>query len=457
MAAPPQHKMRQGLLAVKKEPLEEPSESAPGVKAERLQQPRKPPGPPKPQRVLVCGDLEGRLDLLQRALKGHEREGKPVDFVLAVGKFLPDSERQGLLMSRYLGDNPEQKLLAPVYFADRASDSFIAESNRAPAVARLLAKKPRIAFLGACGVTEVHGYRIAYLSGCYDAQVFKTSFGVGRHVGNKYTINAVEAIVRQAQERGGGRIDVLLTSEWPDTYWSTATQREERTSVNAAHASPAVRQLVFALKPRYHICASADRHLRRKASTGPQGLVMTTVALATARSTDREDIAEWSEVMLLRPDGDDDTARRTKRVPLLAAGVEDDGAPREPVVRPYRQPRLGPEVRSTALIEFEAQEESGRTRDAAGGTVVSASASWTGNATLTAAAPKGASLVADGDGFSEAEMAAAAQHKRAWSDHSRDGDADGGDAGDLLPQRKRSRTSSQTSSPDMADEQLIDL
>eukprot|EP00971_Amphidinium_carterae_P075446 1490675-Amphidinium_carterae.1 len=97
-----------------------------------------------------------------------------------------------------------------------------------------------------------------------------------------YTGNAVDELLRQ-QEVGGQAhqyVDILMTSEWMDKYWSTATQCEASTPVSAEHSSPVVRELFLKLRPRYHVCASANQYHYRKAEQGPYNFVCTSVALA---------------------------------------------------------------------------------------------------------------------------------------------------------------------------------
>merc|ERR1740120_513065 len=96
----------------------------------------------------------------------------------------------------------------------------------------------------------LQGLKVAFLSGSYEAGSrreevgFKSIWGAGLTVEDSphnYTLNALEQVQRQADricEEGGG-IDILLTSEWPDMFWSTAFKKLAPVQVAQCYTSPA--------------------------------------------------------------------------------------------------------------------------------------------------------------------------------------------------------------------------
>lgn len=241
--------------------------------------------------VLFVGDLCGRLDLLHGLLKslGAQASGQPpIDLVLAVGRFLPiDSDSSSKeIFNEYIGRQPNKELPCEVFFIESDHEDLLAQGaeNGKPT---FLAKG--ITFLGACGVDTVCGINVAFLSGRYDEVAFPQVWGTGSFVekdgkgaGANYTGNAITEVMKQAKIQQKP-VDFLLTSEWPDTTWDTFQDKEvPQTNVDKSFTSPAVRQLVYGLKPRYHIFARAGRSTYSKRPHGMQGFLCTSIGLAKA-------------------------------------------------------------------------------------------------------------------------------------------------------------------------------
>ena len=282
----------------------------------------------EPRSVLVCGDMYGRLDLLHAKLIELKRE---VDLVLAVGQFLPPNEMCSRI-SDYVGSAAARVLPVPVYFIDSASEVFIkkAEQDKKPVLLQ-----PNLTFLGSCGIAEVAGLRIAYLSGSYDAEVFKQKWGRGLFDGPHYTSAALDKIEKQAfmMHRRGESIDILLTSEWPDKVWSSHAKAWVTPVVKKTCSSPAVSRLAAKLCPQYHICGIADRFCKVKSDrrSGAIWHSTTSVSLAHVRELHYMDgQAKWCETLSIRPSAkkaiapvivdieDEDLLLETKREGLSA-------------------------------------------------------------------------------------------------------------------------------------------
>eukprot|EP00747_Dinoflagellata_sp_TGD_P095716 gnl/TRDRNA2_/TRDRNA2_166576_c1_seq1.p1 gnl/TRDRNA2_/TRDRNA2_166576_c1~~gnl/TRDRNA2_/TRDRNA2_166576_c1_seq1.p1 ORF type:complete len:442 (+),score=108.45 gnl/TRDRNA2_/TRDRNA2_166576_c1_seq1:3-1328(+) len=147
-------------------------------------------------RVLACGDLHGRLDLLEKAIQDFMKRGQKPDLVLASGKTLGTGES----FAKYC--EPDS-LSAPLYFVDSDSEEFItsaAESREA------IVTGPHI-FLGACGATTIKGMSVAFLSGRYDEDDYKKAWGSGL-----FTKVVTEEEVAEAEKKR-----VFLTKSRPGT------------------------------------------------------------------------------------------------------------------------------------------------------------------------------------------------------------------------------------------------
>lgn len=228
--------------------------------------------------VLVCGDLNGEITLLQKALQDLKESGTDIAVVFAVGRFLPPETTSE---DEFRRQCQETELAAPVYFIDSTAEDLIDSAQK---TSDCISFGPNIFFLGAYGIREVEGLTVAFLSGKYTEKSYRKiseHFFLEPGSGERYlyTENTVKEMKLQAEELN---IDVLLTCEWPDTFWSTAKKAEAINPVDARFRSPAVRELFFQLKPRYHVYASANFFRLRKAQQGPHGFVCTSVALCEA-------------------------------------------------------------------------------------------------------------------------------------------------------------------------------
>ncbi|CAJ1335740.1 unnamed protein product [Effrenium voratum] len=261
------------------------------------------------KKVLLCGDLDGDLNLLQRLLQDLKDNGTDIDLVFCVGRFVPSSIE--VPREDFLRSCQELQLPAPVFFVDVSCEDLIATSQTRDDCIPL---GPHIFFLGAYGIRDIEGLKVAFLSGKHRPESYRESGPFlepdGRGRGATYTaaapaaLAALAAPARDVDDMAFQEVCVLLTSEWPETYWSTAKKAEAMNPVEAQHRSPAVRDIFFELKPRYHVCASANLHRLRKASQGPHGFVCTSVALCQAFSeSDAEatDAKKWFHVMGMRP------------------------------------------------------------------------------------------------------------------------------------------------------------
>eukprot|EP00913_Durusdinium_trenchii_P022239 g20896.t1 len=147
---------------------------------------------------------------------------------------------------------------------------------------------------------QVQGLNVAFLSGSYDSVAFKHQWGRGLFTGSHYTQAAIERLEKEARQlfMRGQRVDILLTSEWPDRLWSPEKRKWQMTMVDSECSSPAVSRLVARLRPQYHIFGKGDRYAVFEGHH-------TALGLATVRlpSEDEEELKRWWQALQVRAFG----------------------------------------------------------------------------------------------------------------------------------------------------------
>ncbi|CAK9077607.1 CWF19-like protein 1 [Durusdinium trenchii] len=118
------------------------------------------------RRLLLVGDVEGGLAKLYSQVETQQKKVGAFNALFAVGAFLPalgDSE-SGAVLAEFVSGT--RKVPIETFFIDSRSAAFL---QAAPEGKQLCEK---IHFLGGLGVRELHGLRVAYLSGCYDGATY---------------------------------------------------------------------------------------------------------------------------------------------------------------------------------------------------------------------------------------------------------------------------------------------
>lgn len=191
------------------------------------------------QKILVCGDVEGKFKaLFSRVSLINEKSG-PFDFLLCVGDFFGDSPltwepyKNGILHvpvpTYILGPNKEKHL---EYYSDINGCEMC----------------PNVNYLGKRGILTSNGLKIAYVSGCEGS-------------GSDVTFSEKDAVaVRDIAYKSRGKsnflgVDVLLTSEWPKNI----TNLDGNKNVpDSSSGSQHLAWLTCQLKPRYHFSGLRD-------------------------------------------------------------------------------------------------------------------------------------------------------------------------------------------------------
>lgn len=248
------------------------------------------------RKVLVSGDAHGNAAKLFATVEAQEKKVGPFDALFCVGSFLPGDANMEDSMCAYLSG--QKKAPMECFFIDPG--------------AAMLQAAPRgrtfgsnLHFLGAYGVREVCGLRVAFLSGHYNPDVYdRTDVDF---VGGAFTARAVGELqrraARDARQRG---VDVLLTSGWPagiDDKLEEETMHPAKVDGVPSwemSCAPPLAELCSVVEPRYHIFGSAGIFYQRAPfKTLRRGHACRCIGLGQVGSTSKQQ--KWLHALALSP------------------------------------------------------------------------------------------------------------------------------------------------------------
>lgn len=276
---------------------------------ERERQARESAEKGRARKVLVCGDARGNLSKLFATVEAQEKKVGPFDALFCVGSFLP--EVAPAAGANVAGIEAASAVVANSDAADAGLAGYLTGEKRVPVEcyfvdpgAALVHAAPRgkkigekLYFLGAYGVREICGLRVAYLSGHYNPSTYETA-GVD-FVGGAFTSKAVGTLQRLAKQRG---IDVLLTCGWPagcERHIEAKAQLPPDQSWQLASAPP-LAELCLAIEPRYHIFGSGQIFYQRPPFQTPRrGHACRCIGLGQVGSTSKQQ--KWLHALALSP------------------------------------------------------------------------------------------------------------------------------------------------------------
>lgn len=204
-----------------------------------------------PPRILLCGDVFGRLNQLYKRVISVNKSAGPFDALLCVGQFFPDSTDQ---LDDFM-DYIEGRSVIPL------STYFIGDYGVGAAKVLLASSKDsanqgfkmdglkicaNLHWLKGSGKFTLHGLSVAYLSGRRSSDGLP--FGT-------YTQDDVDVLRAIAEEPGV--IDLFLTNEWPTEVTNRAATPDIPPGVSDLSGSDAIiSELAVEIKPRYHIAGT---------------------------------------------------------------------------------------------------------------------------------------------------------------------------------------------------------
>ncbi|KAM4037926.1 CWF19-like protein 1 [Anomaloglossus baeobatrachus] len=203
----------------------------------------------KALRVLACGDVYGKFDLLFNRVRQIQKKSGEFDLLLCVGSFFgtcPESEalwqeyksgvKQAPIQTYVLGANNQDTVK---YFQDVEGCELATN----------------ITYLGRKGIfTGASGLQIAYLSGIESSSEPAPAYCFSA----KDVTSLKMSLTTNSKFRG---VDVLLTSPWPRDVWNYGNAPIDIDVKTCGSA--AVAGLASSLKPRYHFSALQGENYER--------------------------------------------------------------------------------------------------------------------------------------------------------------------------------------------------
>ncbi|XP_038699803.1 zinc finger CCCH domain-containing protein 64 [Tripterygium wilfordii] len=210
-------------------------------------------------RILLCGDVLGRLNQLFKRVQSVNKSAGPFDALLCVGQFFPDSPELLEEFMDYIEGSSQISL--PTYFI---GDYGIGAPKVLSAASKNLAHLgfkmdglkicENLYWLKGSGNFTLHGLSVAYLSGreSSGAQQFGT-----------YSQDDVGALRALADE--SGIVDLFLTNEWSSGITNRAAVSDVPAGISDSSGSDStVSELVAEIKPRYHIAGTKGAFYARE-------------------------------------------------------------------------------------------------------------------------------------------------------------------------------------------------
>ncbi|KAF2899890.1 hypothetical protein ILUMI_06297 [Ignelater luminosus] len=188
------------------------------------------------QKILFCGDVEGKFNSLFNRVESINKKSGPFDLLLCVGNFFGVNNKEFESYKLQI-----KKVAIPTYILGPNKEEHV---HLYPEEGSELC--PNVHYLGKRGLyTNSNSLKIAYISG----------IAKNNSTNDTYTYNIEDAVaLRDVCRRGNSNfkgVDILITSQWPNDVMKFDTKYNLRTSVNMQ--TDVTAWLNIQLKPRYHI------------------------------------------------------------------------------------------------------------------------------------------------------------------------------------------------------------
>lgn len=206
-------------------------------------------------RILLCGDVLGRFNLLFKRVLAISKANGPFDALLCVGQFFPQNTGEMQEVIEFI-EGPKEIPLATYFIGDYGDAAGVALSSaisKAASVGLTMEGIPickNLYWLKGSGILNLHGLRVAYLAGQYVASAYQNA--AHAQTNGTYHMDDVDALRALADDPG--IIDFFLTNEWPEGILNGVPVPSDLDSSNLGN--PIVAELAAELKPRYHVAGS---------------------------------------------------------------------------------------------------------------------------------------------------------------------------------------------------------
>ncbi|KAH1216293.1 Zinc finger CCCH domain-containing protein 64 [Glycine max] len=227
-------------------------------------------------RILLCGDVLGRLNQLFKRVSSVNKSAGPFDALLCVGQFFPDSPEQLEDFTKYIEGGSHFPL--PTYFVGDygvAAPKLLLQASKDSANQGFKMDGFKVChnlyWLKGSGKFSLFGLSVAYLSGrkSSSAQQFGT-----------YTEDDVDALRAIAEEPG--IVDFGVTNRAADSDIPAGLS-------DAAGGDSTVSELVQEIKPRYHIAGTKGIYYAREPYSNVDAVHVTRfIGLASVGNKDKQ-------------------------------------------------------------------------------------------------------------------------------------------------------------------------
>ncbi|XP_012280243.1 CWF19-like protein 1 [Orussus abietinus] len=291
------------------------------------------------QKVLICGDVNGRFNLLFSKVNVINKKSGPFDFLLCVGNFFGDNNIE---LEPY--KNGMKTISVPTYIVgpNKETDIEYYPNMEACEICQ------NLTFLGKKGLyNSSSGLKIAYLSGIERQGSESSSYTF-----DESDIMSIRSTCLKGQPSYRG-VDILLTSQWP----KDVTHLDSTEPSFKYNGSKLIAWLATQLKPRYHVSALQEIHYERppyrNQNQSGDGIEIATRFLALA-SVGNPDKRKWLYALNLTPV---DRARLSE----LVQRTTDETPTPYPISMLNSEPRdPKPEGKSTQFFYDMETKDSGR-------------------------------------------------------------------------------------------------
>ncbi|XP_023021689.2 CWF19-like protein 1 [Leptinotarsa decemlineata] len=241
------------------------------------------------QKILVCGDVEGKFDALFKRIEAIIKKSGPFDMLLCVGNFFGINNKE--FIPYKTGD---KKVPVITYILGPNKEDHLREYPSDESEFELC---PNVYYLGKRGVyTDSKGLKIAYISGLSGTD------SVGPWTYSEKEVSELCDVCLKGNPSFRG-VDILLSSQWPSNIIAEDS-KEVSLSVKATSDLPSY--LCMKLKPRYIISGIEgvfyERPPFRCPNLGDHDVTMETVsrfiALARVSNANKQ---KWIYALSLTP------------------------------------------------------------------------------------------------------------------------------------------------------------
>ena len=243
-------------------------------------------------KILIAGDVKGRLDACFARVSTVNANHGPFSCLLCVGDFLGEAESAGAALAPYKAG--EQKAPLPTYFLGAPDGMVPPELLVSTTSGGEVA--PQITCLGAAGIHVLSGLKVAFISGAQTNAAQLPPDGVAE-------------LKRLSELPGFTGVDIFLTNQWPRGFFKKLPDGTLPVDLLPDSDLPtvgteAVAELACALQPRYHVCGSEGQYWQRPAYRQGGGAVHVCrlVGLAGVQS-DTKGRNKWLHALSLIPMG----------------------------------------------------------------------------------------------------------------------------------------------------------